>query len=196
MLNQFAAKLSMLLIHRYNLDDSKKDIYTYGFKILLSTTITYIIIIMISSIINQLPYTLLFLFIYIGLRLFCNGYHSRTFINCFFSTQFTHLSVIILSQILYIHNNSTLMLTLHVLSLLIISILSPISTIHKKFPRSQYIKNKKRTLFILLFINIAYLSLFFTKSLIHAQYTITISLVAVAFFMLLPMLINPFKNRN
>lgn len=58
------------------------DIYQYGFEIIISTAIGFTLIILIGTILNMLPLSLIFYIIFVSLRKFTGGYHAKSYFKC------------------------------------------------------------------------------------------------------------------
>ena len=90
---------------------------------------------------NSIEDGAIFLVIYIGLRVFCGGYHAKTHELCFISSNFTFFVAWIFAKVLTILNLQSLATVLVVLSTIVILILAPIR--NKNHPLSDKAYKKK-----------------------------------------------------
>lgn len=79
------------LIKKEVIDSIDKQFYVYGFQLFISTVISIFSIILLAMITNNFIEALIFLFIFLPLRMTANGYHAKTYLNCFFLTNFLFL---------------------------------------------------------------------------------------------------------
>ena len=80
--------------------EDKRDIYFYGFKLIISDIINYAIIIIIGIVLNRLIESVAFLISLCVLRQFSGGFHAKTFWLCRLSMIITYICVMALSDII------------------------------------------------------------------------------------------------
>lgn len=80
----------------------KKDIYVYGFELLISTFLSAGSILVFSIIFSRFVYGCTFLLIYIFFRMVCGGYHAKTYIRCYWSSLAIFLAVVYIAHL--VHN--------------------------------------------------------------------------------------------
>lgn len=71
------AKITAFLIEQKIIVAKDREIYEYGFELLLADLLNFSIILLIGSAIHQLWSTVLYLLIFVGLRSVCGGYHAK-----------------------------------------------------------------------------------------------------------------------
>lgn len=75
-----------------------KDVYVYGFEMLISTLVNIAVILLLGMFLNQLDMTIIFLFLFIFLRRLTGGYHANTRLQCRIYTLSAYLIVIAASN--------------------------------------------------------------------------------------------------
>ncbi len=65
-----------------SIKNNKRDIYEYGYELLISTLITIITIIFLGLLSGKLLSTIIFLFYFMPIRTVAGGYHAKTHVKC------------------------------------------------------------------------------------------------------------------
>lgn len=143
MLHKYAVKVVDLLYLRSALLDKNRNIYIYGAELSLSTLGTSSFILLLSFLFGQILNGVVFLGIFISLRLFAGGYHAETYCNCFFLTNGVFLISLGVSQLLAKHAEPFFLLIVLGVSLILICVLTPIRNPHHPLTESLYFKNKQ-----------------------------------------------------
>ncbi len=63
-----------------------KEIYVYGWSLLLSTLGSFLAMLLLGTVLGQLPGTLLYILFFCSLRIYAGGYHAASYGNCFWLT--------------------------------------------------------------------------------------------------------------
>ena len=125
-------------IKRGIINESKHDVYCYGFEVFLSTLVYTIIFIVTAIISKTLVQSLLFWLGFFIIRKICGGYHAKTYWSCHLIFFTNHIIFIVL----YKHLPGSLFNLLSLVCLLISSILiflfAPIAP-----PNKPFIKNER-----------------------------------------------------
>ncbi len=128
-----------------------------------------------------------FLLPFFGLRLFCGGYHAKTYSRCFISTNFTYLLTLCGAKLISFLSTMSFMLFFACLAFLIIFFWSPIRNYRHPLSEKRYQHNRK----IARWLSILYVSLSFIfystfSGMIFLMFTL--SGMAVAILMIKPKL--------
>ena len=125
-----------LIRHRV-VEEEDRDIYEYGFHMLYNNLITIAAVCVIAIWLNMVPEVIVYHIVFICLRNSAGGYHSKTYLRCFFmSTCILLLSLIGISHI----NSPILNIVFACLSVLLIWYKAPVE--HENSPLSTE-KRKK-----------------------------------------------------
>ena len=84
-LERISAYLSTLLLQEKIITADEKDTYKYGFEITIANMINGLIVLSVGLGLNMLAEAILFYLVFVSLRFFCGGYHTDSYIKCFFS---------------------------------------------------------------------------------------------------------------
>ena len=149
MLHLLADTLATTLCRNLGIDSSsKREIYVYGFMLLISTMFSAISILVIAAVLDQFVFACIFLVIYILLRMVSGGYHAMTYSRCYWSSLFTYLCVM---NIALLPHKKWSVLLLVVFYSLIICLWAPITTPKHPLSDKKILRNRKLArLFVLI----------------------------------------------
>lgn len=148
MLNKSANHLVSLLEKYYAFTEEERPVYIYGFELLLSTLSSMITIISISIIIGKPSYAMFFLLFFFSLRLFTGGYHAKTYLKCFITTNIIFIFTIFLTELVLFIEIKWIFSILVIISTAVVWIFSPIKNNNHLCSDESYTKNKKRARFL------------------------------------------------
>lgn len=141
MLHTCAVGFTRILYRHCHLPASHAAIYIYGSELLFSTALATFSILLTSFLAGRLFAGILFILIFVSLRVFVGGYHASTYRNCFLLTNVVFLAALTASILLDKLGGSILTLGL-ILSICIIWMLAPICNPHHPLSKESYQKNK------------------------------------------------------
>ena len=81
-MDRLANTITDYYIRKKIIAEEKREIYSYGFKLIISDVINYIIIISLGIVFNRLIESIVFLITLCGIRQFSGGFHAKTFWLC------------------------------------------------------------------------------------------------------------------
>ena len=100
MLHTCAVGLTKVLYRRCHLPARCEAVYIYGAELLFSTALAAFSILLISFLAGKLFFGILFILIFVSLRIFVGGYHASTYRNCFLLTNGVFLAALGASTLL------------------------------------------------------------------------------------------------
>lgn len=77
----------------------EKDLYAYAFGLLISSAYTWGTFILLGLFFDSLLAAICFLILYIPLRVFCGGFHRKSYFKCYVSSLFLFLSIFFISRV-------------------------------------------------------------------------------------------------
>lgn len=86
MLKRVAEYCTSSLINRGAAEESKRAVFVYGFQLFFSTASSVLSMLIISAVSGNVFYGILYLIVFLSLRITANGYHADTFLGCFLLT--------------------------------------------------------------------------------------------------------------
>lgn len=98
MLDFIARYCTLQLIQKNVIDEKKKNIFIYGFQLFFSTASSIISMLIISFATGNFVYGIIYLFVFMSLRITANGYHANTFGGCFIVTNSVFLIYLLLIE--------------------------------------------------------------------------------------------------
>lgn len=181
MLNKVSCILAKKLA-KYS-EPEKEDIYIYGLELIISTVMGLISILFISVVLSNIKLGILFIFIFVPLRLFTGGYHAATYCKCFIVSNFSYLLVLILKNILWSKLLSEIWICLFIFVSYYIIKNAPVINVHQPINKYKQMRNKRVTKYILAAdgIWILYLAINYKELLSMA----VLSICLIAAFMLI-----------
>lgn len=99
MLHKLSTKIAQKLI-TYS-GEEKEAIYIYGLELIISTTIGLSSILLISNMLFELKSGLIFIAMFVPLRLFTGGYHAVTYSKCFVVSNCSYLLILFLKCMMW-----------------------------------------------------------------------------------------------
>lgn len=82
MIEKIAINITNFICNTLDVDNDMRDIYQYGVEITISSFFN-IFFVMLCAVVIADPYAgVMYLLVFIFLRLFCGGYHSTTYFRC------------------------------------------------------------------------------------------------------------------
>jgi len=192
MLTKCAVFLTNKLNKNINFSDEEKDIYIYGFELLLSNLSTMFAMLIISIIFGNMLYIISFICIFFVPRLFCGGLHANSHLKCAIATNAIFISTIILSKLSVYIDLDFEIVVLSSLSLFPIIILCPAVNANHPISKKAYKRNK----IISIVISIINISVIITLFLI-TKFTEIVSFSGISFIWVsILMLIESLKQRR
>ena len=181
------------LINNNIIKKEDEEIYSYGFKQMIFIFLNLITIIFIGVLLNKLFESILFMTMYIPIRVYAGGYHSRTKLRCYI------FSILMLISVLYILKlgllkSYLLIVILAIISSSIILYLAPVEDENKPLDEIEIKVYTKRTMRNLIIILIALcITLIFNK--INLSACICISLLCNTIMLILGKINNSIRYK-
>lgn len=187
MLHFCAVSFTRFLYKHCDLPTSRRAVYIYGLELFFSTTLAAISILLISFLMGKPGSGILFILIFVSLRVFAGGFHASTYRNCFLLTNGVFLAACVGAELLEKCETPTIILSL-LLSVSVIWILAPIRNIHHPLSEEAYQNNK--VVGRILVGAESLISIFIELSIGRANFAvlpiISASIAAVAVMMIIP----------
>lgn len=188
MLKNLAEEISLCLVTNKIITDDKRKYYTYGFELILSDILIFLILTAVAILTNTGMMSAVFACTFCILRSYSGGYHSKTYAGCFMITISIYSLLLILNTMLN-ELRTAMGIAMIVVSLPIILKLSPVENINHPIMWRDSKKFKKiSTTLAIVFVLIFMASLIYISD--EIAFSIAWSLFATAFLMLLSMFFN------
>ena len=118
-------------------NDYEVEYYRYGIEVALSSLLNLAIIIIIGIISMHIIESLIFLIVFIFVRQFTGGYHADTYFKCNLYLCLSFVLLLISYDFFSNNNNVYLVTAINIVSLLIISIFSPVENKNKPIAKAN-----------------------------------------------------------
>lgn len=180
MISKLASIIAEKFIKNPNVNYNKVEIYQYGFFILLSNTIFFIITIIFGIIFNSLVQSVIFYLSFFLIRQYAGGYHASTETKCEILSTFFIFTCVLIIYLSKIFDINDVLFHLGLFASLIIAVISPLDSPEKTLSENE-IKCFRRICLILLIIElcIIIISYYFRLSFIFKPICIGIILESV-----------------
>ena len=188
-MNEIARSITDYLIKKDIIAKDKRDIYVYGFKLILADIFNYVLIVAFGTIIGKTIESILFLITLYGLRQFCGGFHAKTFTVCRLSMIITYVSVIILSDSIGNMKSCVhVLFTLNFISIVFVSMFAPVEHPNKPLQKKQREMNKRKSIIMSVFV--CFVSLALVIKDIEPGVIMSTTMTAVIILMVVSMLLK------
>lgn len=185
MLNNIATKISNIIIQKCQLSSDLIKIYTYGCELLISTGLGMMSVFLISCLLERPLSGIIFLIVFVSLRLYCGGLHASTYLRCFILSNLVFLSVYGLSWgLTYVSWLLSVLLLL--ISFIVIFAFTPIRNVNHPLSDERYIRNKRISRVLVFTEMIVILAIYTIIRNIYFLSIASTSMFAVSFMMLIP----------
>lgn len=146
--------LSFLLVKTGSISDSDNKLYEYAIRILVQGLINITASILIGIFFNMVKECLCILLVFFVLRKFTGGLHTKKYITCLICSLLILIASLIFVKVLLIYSIPKIFFALVIISILIISILSPIENEKKKLSNREKKLYKSISIILSLFFGI------------------------------------------
>lgn len=178
-------KLTDCYLKNNIVEEEKIEIYRYGFKLIISDVINFMIVMLLGLLTHSFFDSVCFLFVLVAVRRFSGGFHAKTFLLCRLSMIITYVSVQLISCWLEKYVNSVLIISLVInfISLVFIAGLSPVENVNKPLTKRQRKVNRRKAIITSSICSV--LSIIMMISGINEGVTISLTLAAIVVLMLI-----------
>ena len=194
-MDKLAKQITDYYVRKNIIDEDKREIYTYGFKLIFADIINYLIVIIMGIIFKRIAASVAFLITLCGVRQFSGGFHAKTFWLCRLSMILTYVLVIILADVITKTNNVLLYsLVINILCTAFIGVFAPIEHENKPLTKKQKEKNKIRSLITAFVLSVV--SIIMVIADMQTGVTISVTLLAVILLMFISMVMKKGGNSD
>lgn len=188
-MDEIARSITDYYIEKDIIAKDKREIYVYGFKLIMADIFNYILVVVFGAIIGKTAESVLFLIILFGLRRFCGGFHAKTFTVCRLSMIITYISVIILSDIIgNMKRCIYIVLILNFISIVFVAMFAPVEHPNKPLLKKQREENKRKSIIMSVFV--CFVSLALVIKDIESGVIMSTTMTAVIILMVVSMLLK------
>lgn len=194
MMDKYYKKISGFLSKNHNINKEDETLYEYAIKIIVHGLVNITITILVGALLDMLQECICFVMAFFILRKFTGGYHTKQFKTCLISSALIMSASIVIVGILENKNNKFILSIILFISIIIISLLSPIDNINKPLN----IKEKRAYKIISIIISSAIFgfTLIPIEDHINIQLSVAIAQILDSILILFSMINTRISNKN
>ena len=174
--------IALFLYKKKIIDEERLPVCQYGFEIIVSTIIGFLLVLTSGFILGEITEAILFYCLFVGVRFFTGGYHADTHFKCKMTLLIYCLSVLIASK--YLIDSITLQCVLLLIYLITVFLFSPIE--HINAPLTTDEKTRNRTISIIMAITLTILSLLGYNYFPQISFVLSLTLFVIAILIIIP----------
>ncbi len=136
MIKKISKLITTVFVNNSIIKAEDRDIYNYCFEITIVSIMSYLILLILSILLNEFVCSLIFLVSFTVFRKISGGYHTSNYIKCFIMSITSYLlMILVIKKYFQIFVGNYFMLAV---GLIIIILFSPIQDRNKPFTNKQY----------------------------------------------------------
>lgn len=155
MISKVSSKIVSVLASRSVINKDDAELYDYGFFILLSQLLYFIIALVMGIILKIIPQSVIFYLAFLLIRKYAGGYHASTETRCEIFSTLSIVGSITVVKLSEIYDFKTALLVISAVSAVCIFIFSPLDTPEKPLSQKEFNYFRKISWLILLAIIIS-----------------------------------------
>lgn len=148
MIHKLSDILAVTICKKGIFPQEETEIYSYGFELLISGIISFIIILVCGIVFGILSESILFYIIFVGVRPFSGGYHAETHFKCKVTFLSMYAMIMSFSSILTINYNPSYHFLLILICMLSMYLYAPVEHPNKPLEETERQRNRKLSLIL------------------------------------------------
>lgn len=138
MINNLSAQLTNRLIAKGTISENEQELYCYGFFILLSQLLYFILAAVFGLILGCFFESVIFYIAFQFIRRYAGGYHAKTETRCEIMSAISIIACIVVIQMSTTYNFNIVLLCLAAVATIFIAVLSPLDTPEKPLSEKEF----------------------------------------------------------
>lgn len=172
--------LVRVLLKNEIIEADKIEIYQYGYEIMISTIITFLIVLISGIILDCLPAALLYFGIFAVMRQICGGYHAQHYWSCNTLFAVVTVSVLLLFKFFPMEGITAIHYTFLLFSVLVIFVYAPVENENKPISEKRKVLFRKISRGAVVVIALVSCSVYMQKSPYTKLIDLALMVVAVS----------------
>lgn len=149
MLHTISVKLTRKMMKNLKRIECGEEVYVYGLELILSTMAGILTILFSALFFSVFVESIIFLSVFMTLRIFTGGYHAETYRKCFVCTVGLFWVSILIKNIIMISGREWPWLSLLFVSCIYISLRAPVINKYQPLSDKKKIKNIKKSILVI-----------------------------------------------
>lgn len=175
MLKNIADEIAFILVRNRIIDSEKRELYAYGAEVVLLNLINLIIPLVISLLSGTLRHYIVFILVFIPLRISSGGYHAKKSENCIIISTLLYVMSIFLFNLSLIEYVNVILFILFIFSILAIAIFAPVENINNTL---NFKSRKRNRLVSLLLVSVDSIAILLLEAYISSSVIIFVILAS------------------
>lgn len=151
MISKLSNKIVKCFVKQSNISDDEQELYQYGFFILFSQILYFIIALIIGILCEVILESIIFYIAFQFIRRYAGGYHASTETRCEILSSLSILACIVVIKLLKTYDFQTVLLLITILSAVCIFVFCPLDTPEKPLSDKEF-KYFRKVSWIILFV--------------------------------------------
>lgn len=161
MISKLSAKIVCRIIDTSIINNTERELYSYGFFILLSQILYFILTVIFGVLFNIVLESIIFYVVFQFIRTNAGGIHASSELRCEVATTLSLFSCLGIVKLCDLYNIKTVIIFLTIVAAVLISLLCPLDTPEKPLnPKEKKYFRKKSWIILLIILTIICLSLY------------------------------------
>lgn len=149
MLHAISVKLTRKMMKNLKRIECGEEVYVYGLELILSTMAGILTILFSALFFSVFVESIIFLSVFMTLRIFTGGYHAETYRKCFVCTVGLFWVSILIKNIIIVSGSEEIWLSLLFVSCIYISLRAPVINKYQPLSDKKKIKNIKKSILVI-----------------------------------------------
>lgn len=163
MISKFSELLVKYFLKQSNITDDEQDLYQYGFFVLLSQILYFIVTCIMGALFGIFFESTIFYVAFQFIRRYAGGYHASTETRCEIMSTLSILACIVVIRLSKTYDFQSALLILSAVSVLCIAVLCPLDTPEKPLSEKEFKYFRKISWLILSAISLVTLISYFVQ---------------------------------
>lgn len=163
MISKFSELLVKYFLKQSNITDDEQDLYQYGFFVLLSQILYFIVTCIMGALFGIFFESIIFYVAFQFIRRYAGGYHASTETRCEIMSTLSILACIVVIRLSKTYDFQFALLILSAVSVLCIAVLCPLDTPEKPLSEKEFKYFRKISWLILSAISLVTLISYFVQ---------------------------------
>lgn len=154
MITVISKKIAEFLCSKNIIEKDKKEVYQYGYEVLVSGLTGFIIVLVLGLFMNRFVDSLLFLAVFVPVRQLTGGYHADSYLKCNIVFTAVYLIVMLVSETMKLEISLLYMGIMLVLYILAVYEYAPMENPDKPLDADQKRINRKTALAVSVILSV------------------------------------------
>lgn len=193
MISFISKRIALFLFDNGIVDEEKKQICQYGFEIIISTAVGFLLVAITGAVMNSFGKAMLFYILFVGVRMFTGGYHADTHLKCKLILFLCSLSVISVSE--YISEINSLYMNIAFLIPYWITVLLFVPVAHTDTVLTECEKKRNKIISVVMAVALSAMILMGYRKVPEFSFVSSLTMFVVAVLIIISK-INERRNKN